>query len=231
MARGSLQIAARMAQVASSPSSVFGHSTVRRSSARTMSSRVSNGRGAALGGDVGHAAERAALVGRRVGVADDVGAPVRRGRGRRRPPCCGPARRAWRGRRGRPAAAMRSSSGRPMTSPQPGNEEEGAVGAEAHVHRDERRHGQGDDPPAGGGGGGRRRELVLDALGRAGVDGEDVPVERPLGGDAHGGHQVDLFGAEGVEAAVGDVLERRPLVAPPPPRRRRASRAGRRGAS
>ena len=43
MARGSLQIAARMAHVRSSPSSVFGHSTVRNSSARTMSSRVSKG--------------------------------------------------------------------------------------------------------------------------------------------------------------------------------------------
>ena len=43
MARGSLHSAARMAHVASSPSSVFGHRTVRSSSAMTMSSRVSNG--------------------------------------------------------------------------------------------------------------------------------------------------------------------------------------------
>ena len=43
MARGSLQISARIPQVASSPSSVLGHRTVRRSSASTMSRRVSNG--------------------------------------------------------------------------------------------------------------------------------------------------------------------------------------------
>ena len=67
-----------------------------------------------------------------------------------------------------------------------GDEEERAVRAEAHVHRDERRHGQGDDLPARGGGGRRGGELVLDPVGRTGVDGEHVPVERPLGGDAHG---------------------------------------------
>ena len=32
------------------------------------------------------------------------------------------------------------------------------------------------------------------------------------GGDAHGGHEVDLLGAERVQAPVGDVLERRTLV-------------------
>ena len=41
----------------------------------------------------------------------------------------------------------------------------------------------------------------------AGVDGEQVPVERPARRGGHGHHQVDLLVAEGVEAAVGDVLE------------------------
>ena len=44
------------------------------------------GSGAALGGDVGDGAECAARVGRRVGVADDVGAPREPAAGTRRPP-------------------------------------------------------------------------------------------------------------------------------------------------
>ena len=37
-------------------------------------------------------------------------------------------------------------------------------------------------------------ELALDPVGGAGVDGQHVPVEGPLGRDAHGDHQVDLLG-------------------------------------
>ena len=44
------------------------------------------------------------------------------------------------------------------------------------------------------------------------IDREDVPVQRTAGGDAHGRHEVDLFGREGVQAPVGDVLQRRSLV-------------------
>ena len=58
----------------------------------------------------------------------------------------------------------------------------------------------------------RGGQLVLNAIGGTGVDGQHVPVERPLGGHAHGGHQVDLLGGEGVQASVRDVLERRALV-------------------
>ena len=93
-----------------------------------------------------------------------------------------------------------------------GNQEQGAVGAKTHVHGDERRHGEGDDAPARCGRRRRRRELVLNALGGTGVDRQHVPVEGPVGRDAHGGHEVDLLGAERVETAVGDVLEGRPLV-------------------
>ena len=65
-----------VSQVASSPSSVLGHRTVRRSSASTMSRSVSNGavpRSAAMSATVRKAQP---FVGRRVGVPDDVGAPA-----------------------------------------------------------------------------------------------------------------------------------------------------------
>ena len=76
MARGSLQMAARMdhvelvAVVGVGPqhgAQVIGQHDVEQGV---------EGRGAALGRDVGHGAEGAALVGRGVGVADDVGAPA-----------------------------------------------------------------------------------------------------------------------------------------------------------
>ena len=86
------------------------------------------------------------------------------------------------------------------------------MGAEAHVHRYERRHRQRNDAPARRRRRRGRRELVLDALRRPRVDGEHVPIQGSTRRHAHCGHQVDLFGAEGVEAAVGDVLQRRSLV-------------------
>ena len=135
------------------------------------------GRGAALGGDVGHAAEGAAVVGRRVGVADDVGAPV--GQAAEHPGLLAAGALVQHGAHGGIGQLLHALVlGQAHHVTPARDEEERAVGAEAHVHRDERRHGQGDDPPAGGGGGGRGRELVLNALGRTGVDGEHVPVER-----------------------------------------------------
>jgi hypothetical protein len=208
---GVVQISARRDQVVSSPSSVLGHSTVRRSSASTMSSRVSNSalpRSAAMSAT---SRPRAAFVGGGVGVADDVGGPA--GQAAEHPGllAVGPlVERGPHGGVGQLGDALLGGQAHHVAPA--GDEEEGAVGAEAHVHGHERGHGQGHDPPARLGGPGRGGQLVPDPIGRPGVDGEDVPVQRALGGDAHGGHEVDLLVAERVEAAVGDVLERGALV-------------------
>ena len=116
---GSSHTSWRMRHDSSSSSVGMGHSTVRKSSSTTISTSVSNGVLALLGGDVAHDPARQALVGLGVGVADDVAVPagepaehagllaVRRAR------ACGPhlgvgERRCF------------SSSGRRRTSPQPG---------------------------------------------------------------------------------------------------------------
>ena len=44
-------------------------------------------------------------------------------------------------------------------------------------------------------------------VGSGGIEGEDVPVEGPLGGARHADEQVDLLLREHVVAALGDRLE------------------------
>ena len=69
-----------------------------------------------------------------------------------------------------------------------------------------------DDLASGLGGCGRSIELMLDPVGRTGIDGQHVPVERSLRRDAHGRHEIDFFIGEGIEAAVGDVFECGPFM-------------------
>ena len=84
--------------------------------------------------------------------------------------------------------------------------------AEAHVHPHQDRHSEGHDLGTGFGGPLAGLELVLVGLGPSRVDSEDVPVDRPIRGDRHLGHQLDFVVVEPVEAAVGDPLECGALV-------------------
>ncbi len=58
----------------------------------------------------------------------------------------------------------------------------------------------------------RRAQLALVQLGVVAVDERGVPVEGPVGGGRHVGHQVDVVVAEAADERVGDELDRRPLV-------------------
>ena len=89
--------------------------------------------------------------------------------------------------------------------------EDGAVlEAQAHLHgvgQRQRHHGR----PAGGGGrpGG---QLAPGAVGVHGRDAEDVPVDRSVRQQRHGGQEVDVLLAEAVQAAGDDELDRGALV-------------------
>ena len=93
-----------------------------------------------------------------------------------------------------------------------GDEVERAEGAERHVHGGEDRHRERDDPATGLARALTGDELARYAFGYGGVDGEDVPVERPPGGGAHLDEQVDLLVRELVEAPGDDGFELGALV-------------------
>ena len=76
---------------------------------------------------------------------------------------------------------MRSGTGRPRTSLQPGMQPDAAEVEEAHVHRHLHRHGERHQAATELGGAVAGRQLARHALGLARVDGEHVPVERAVG--------------------------------------------------
>ena len=95
------------------------------------------------------------------------------------------ARRASPARRRRRRTPSFSSSGRPMTSSQPGHRVEDEPRAERQVHREAHRHRERDDVPAVLPRVGARLELLLDVGHVLAVDAEHVPVERSLRGGRH----------------------------------------------
>ena len=124
-----------------------------------------------------------------------------------RPAFSAPARRRGPGRRGRrPRPGARRAS-RASTSRQPGRPGSRVVGPHPH-HVGQ---GQGDHVGARGRGQvGRLQLLLVDLLG--GQAAEQVPVERPVGGQRHVGHQLHPLVGDGADG--GDELERGAGVVP-----------------
>ncbi len=206
MARGSCHTSARRAQSASD-SPMGGRSPVRRSSATTTSSSASKGVTATL---AGHVADAAALrapcsPGRRSrrGSADPT-APGAAG--------CRPRRTAHRRRgagasRGRrtPPSAARAGARRPRATPagrrgwrRARSSAESAWCGAASARRTVAPRSAAARP---------RSQLAPRAVGVHGRHPEDVPVDRAVGQQGHGGHEVDLVLGEPVEAAGDDELD------------------------
>ena len=93
-----------------------------------------------------------------------------------------------------------------------GELEEGAERAEAHIHADENRHGERHDLGSRLVGFLAGFELVPVGLRSGRVNGEDIPVDGPIRGERHLGHQFDLVVVEPVQATVSNPFERGSLV-------------------
>lgn len=96
-----------------------------------------------------------------------------------------------------------------------GQQVQRAVAPEAHIHGDRHGHRQCDCPPAHGAGQSRWRHLAFNPLGIAGIDHEEVPVERATRRSRQLGQQLGLVrfetgtdtredaGQEGTRVAAG----------------------------
>ena len=184
MARGSFHTSRRRSHELPSSSCGMGHSTVRSSSAITMSSSVPKFDCWRSSRDVAHdpAAQRLVLGGVHVAeaVVAEVGEATEHARlGRLRQlehlePDLGVAQ-----------ALDALGHRRAEDVAPPGDEPDPAEVEEAHVHRHLHRHGERDQAATELGGAVTGRELARHALGLARVDGEHVPVERAVGRRAH----------------------------------------------